>query len=127
MTNKQDFYEYIKASFFTDLTINFEAFKESMIHALPIFGELEVDIIPNEDGTKTVIFFDVDEAQFVLAPEGVTMGDVDTRMTTRALTLHLDEEDVITIVEHGFNIFTPANKDKVLLFASFIGKKINFN
>lgn len=127
MTNKQDVYGMVKDTFFTDLTINFHAFKDSMMHALPIFGELEVDIVPNEDGTKTVIFFDVDEAEFVLAPEGVSMGDVDTRMATRALTLHVDEHDAVTIVEHGFKIFTPANKEKVLLFASFIGKKINFN
>lgn len=125
--NRNEFYEQIKNDFFTNGTFDFEGFKSMVTSALPIFGELETEITPNEDGSKTVIFFDVDEAQVVIAPEGVSMGDIDTRMTTRALTLHLDENDVISLVEHGFGIFTPANKENVLLLASFIGKKIDFN
>lgn len=121
---RNEFYEQIKTDFFTQLTADFEGFKSMITSALPIFGELDTEIKHNEDGTKTIDFYDVDEADFVIAPKGVD--EVDTNMTSKALTIHLDKDDVITIVEHGFAIFTPANKQNVLLLASFIGKKIEF-
>lgn len=123
---RQDFYNAIRDDFFENRTADFELFKSMVRGAAPIFGELKVEITEKEDGGKKIEFIDVDEAQFVLAPEGVDTDEVDTSMTTTALIIHLDKENVIQVVEHGFKIFTRANKSSVLLYAGLIGKKIDF-
>lgn len=126
--DRKEFFEAIKDDFFdNDLVVDFESFKDMLRAAVPVFGVLATETIEKEDGGKQIKFIDIDEADFVIAPEGVTdIEDVDTDMTTTILTLHLNEANVITIVEHGFGIFTPANKEKVLLYASFIGKEMVF-
>lgn len=124
--DRKAFFEQIKDGFFNDLSADFESFKSMISAAAPVFGRLETEIKEKEDGGKTVTFIDVDEADMVLAPEGVEEDEIDTDMSTIVMTIHLNEDNVIKIVEHSFGIFTPANKDQVLLYASLIGKKISF-
>lgn len=122
---KNNTYEQIKADISTNNILELERFKELITYMLPIHGELEVDKHTKENGSQTLIFFDVDETQFVIVPEDVN--EVDTRMATRVLTLHLNQHDVVTMVEHGFDDFTLENKEKVYLFNNLLEKKVDFN
>lgn len=123
---RTEFFEHIRDDFFSDLSADFEGFKSMIASALPVFGELKTEIIDKKNDWKSIRFIDVDEADLVFTPEGVDPSEVNTDMTTTITTLHLDENNVIKAVEHGFGLFTPANKNHVLLLASFIGKKITF-
>lgn len=123
---RKEFFDHIKEDFFEELTADFEGFKNMVHSVLPVFGTLETNITENEDGGKKIQFIDVDHADMVFAPKGIDPNEVNTDMTTTVMTLHLNEQNTIQIVEHGMHLFTPANKEKVLLLASFIGKKITF-
>jgi hypothetical protein len=123
--DREDFFNAIKDDFFKELTMNIEDFKATLPGVIPIFGELETEILEKARG-KAIRFIDRDDAQIVLAPEGIDLDEVDTDMSTVALVVHLDKDDIITMVEHSFGIFTPANKSEVLFYASLIGKKISF-
>lgn len=124
--DRYDFYEHIRDNFFNNLTADFEKFKQMIIASAPIFGTLRVDITETEEGGKVISFIDVDEADAVFAPEGVDVDEINVDMTVTVVTLHLSTDNIIEVVEHGFNLFTPKNKDNVLLYASLIGKKIEF-
>jgi septum formation inhibitor-activating ATPase MinD len=123
---RKEFFKAIAEGYFEDLTTDLQGMKDMISSAVPVFGTLEVEIEDKDTGGKKLTFIDRDDADLVLAPEGIDTDEVDTDMTTTIITIHLDEHDVIRIVEHGFNIFTPANKNFVLLYASLIGKKILF-
>jgi hypothetical protein len=125
--DRKEFYEHIKNDFFIERTANIEAFKIMVTSAAPVFGKLETEIEGKENGGRVIRFIDRDEADIVMAPEGVDTSEVNTDMSTVVMTLHLDEEDTIVVVEHGFKIFTRANKEQVLLYSSLIGKKISFD
>jgi hypothetical protein len=124
---RQEFFNAIKDGYFEDLTTDFVGLMEMINGALPVFGTLATEVTEKEDGGKKITFIDVDEAQFVVTPEGVNVDDINTDMSTTLMTLHLDKNHVIRIVEgHGFHMFTPANKKHVLFVSSLIGKEVTF-
>lgn len=127
--NRNEFFHAITESFFKDLTTDFTGLCEMINGALPVFGMLAVKVEDMEDGDKRITFIDKDDADFVITGEGVSqeeLDDLDTDMTTTVVTLYLDKEDKISIVDHSMNLFTPANKNHVLFLASLIGKKVLF-
>jgi hypothetical protein len=121
---RREFFEKIKEDYFNDLTCEFKDFKEMVCGVLPVFGVLEIEYNRVSDHEKIIIFKDVDEAMFVIGPEGydVTLEDLD--MSGQVMKITMDGENVIHLVEHGVRMFTPANKDTVLFLGSIIGKKL---
>lgn len=118
------FFEAIKDSFFEEVSADIDDFKKMVKGAMPVFGTLEMVIKDTEEG-KTITFIDHDEADIVIGPEGVNMDEINTDMTTELMTLTLDQEGIVKTVSHGISgFFTQANKEQVLLLASFIGKRI---
>ena len=121
---RRDFFEKIKEDYFNDLTCEFKDFKEMVCGVMPVFGVLEVEYNRISDHEKVIIFKDIDEAMFVIGPDGydVTLEDLD--MSGQVMKITMDGENVIHLVEHGVRMFTPANKDTVLFLGSIIGKKL---
>lgn len=127
--SRNEFFHAIAESFFKDLETDLDGLRDMIRGALPVFGTLETEITEKEDGGKYIRFIDRDEAQFILVGEGVDpeeLEDVDTDMSCIVIGLHVSKENKITIIEHTMQLFTPANKNSVLLCASLIGKKIDF-
>ena len=123
--DRKEFFKAIKDSFFEEKVTEFEAFKIMVKAALPVFGTLETNIEEHEDGKKTIQFIDRDEADIVVGENELDTYDLNTDMSTFVMQLTLDDKGIVETVEHGIQgLFTPANKDKVLLLASFIGKRI---
>jgi hypothetical protein len=121
---RREFFEKIKEDYFNGLTCEFKDFKEMVCGVMPVFGVLEVEYNRISDHEKVIIFKDIDEAMFVIGPEGcdVTLKDLD--MSGQIIKITMDGENVIHLVEHGVRMFTPANKDTVLFLGSIIGKKL---
>ncbi|QST02555.1 hypothetical protein IMZ31_24200 (plasmid) [Pontibacillus sp. ALD_SL1] len=124
--NREQFFEAIKDGFFKEQKADLEGFKQMVKGALPVFGTLETTITDLSDG-KTITFIDRSEADMIYAPEGVDAEDVNTDMSSVIMELNVDTEGVIKTVSHGIQgLFTPSNKESVLLLASLVGKKIDF-
>ncbi len=70
---------------------------------VPIFGDTEVQIKDN----------------------AISIIDDDDDMTSVVFKAYLNEEHKIYSIEHGYNIFTPANKEAVIATASLIGERID--
>jgi hypothetical protein len=121
---RREFFEKIKEDYFKDLTCEFKDFKEMICGVMPVFGVLEIEYVRISDHEKVIIFKDIDEAVFVIGPDGydVTLEDLD--MSGQIMKITMDGENVIHLVEHGIRIFNPANKDTVLFLGSIIGKKL---
>jgi hypothetical protein len=125
--NRREFFQKIKEDYFNDLTCEFKDFKEMVCGVMPVFGVLEIEYVRVSDHEKVIIFKDIDEAMFVIGPEGsnVTLEDLeDLDMSGQIMKITMDGENVIHLVEHGVRMFTPANKDTVLFLGSIIGKKL---
>lgn len=124
---RKEFFEAIRDSFFEEQSVDLEGFKSMVQGAMPIFGTLEVVMEEGEKIGKTLTFIDNDKADFVIHSKDVNLDEVDTDMSTVVMKLTLDENCIIKTVSHDIGgFFTPANKELVLLLASFIGKKITF-
>ena len=93
---------------------NLDDFTKIVKHIFPIFGTLEVEIIKDEDGYNLKY---IDKDIYFLE-------DKEIDMSTSVLNLSLNNEGVIDVIEHSYQIFTPANKNEVMFCASIIGKKI---
>lgn len=125
--NRKEFYEVIKNDFFEERTASFSDFKHMLRGAIPVFGTLETSIEEGENGKKTITFIDNDKADVVIGPKNVNIDEVNMDMSTIIMKLNLNKEGTIETVSHNIGgFYTPANKENVLLFASFIGKKITF-
>lgn len=123
---RSEFFEAIKDDFFNERTADFESFKSMVNGAMPVFGTLETTLEDNENG-KIITFIDNDKADLVISDADINVDEVETDMSTILMKLTLNKDGVIETVSHGIHgLFTPANKEKVLLLASFIGKKITF-
>lgn len=126
--NKLDFYAHIKDGFFDNLTADLNDFKEMIRTALPVFGVMKTMVKPNEDGTMTITFIDeASIADYIYPEPGEPAIALNADSSTIMLTIHLNKNNKITIVEHNFGMFTTANKEEVLLMASLIGKNISFD
>ncbi|MED2737584.1 hypothetical protein [Bacillus toyonensis] len=123
---RKDFFNAIRDSFFEELSVDLDSFKGMIQGAMPIFGSLESITEDNEDGGKTITFIDKHKADIIIGNKETDIDDVDTDMSTIVMQLTLNENGVIGTVSHSMGLFTRANKDQVLLLASFIGKKITF-
>lgn len=93
---------------------NLDDFTKIVKHIFPIFGILEVEIIKSEDEYNLKY---IDKDIYFLE-------DKEVDMSTGVLNLSLNNEGVIEVVEHNYQIFTPANKNEAMFCASIIGKKI---
>lgn len=123
---RKDFFNAIKDGFFEELSVDLNSFKGMIQGAMPIFGTLETNIENNEDGGKTITFIDNHKADIIIGNTEANIDDVDTDMSTTVMQLTLNGNGVIGTVSHSMRLFTRANKEQVLLLASFIGKKITF-
>lgn len=119
------FFERIRDDYFSKLECNFEGLKEMISGAMPVFGMLETDIIPLKN-RKMIVFKDIHHAMFSIAPEGYEVTEEDTDMSGTILSLTLNNDNIIDLVDHGIKMFTPANKETVLFLGGLIGKKITF-
>lgn len=124
--DKKEFFEKIKETYFEELTCDFEDFKTMLYGAIPVFGELETKITEKED-EKIIVFRDIDSADAAFVSEGYKLDESDLDMSGTIMTLTLDKDNVIKLVENNAGgLFTKANKDIVLFLGSLIGKKIKF-
>lgn len=123
---KQDFFKFLLNDFFEERTCSIKDLTNTIEMIMPVFGSIDVKVEEKEYGEKSVTFIDKDESMAVIAPKGVEIPDEMLDMSTTILRLTVDKENKITIVEHGLNIFTPANKEIGVFQLSLIGKKIKF-
>lgn len=102
------FFECLTHDFYTDRTIGLSQLEYMIKMICPIIGELKTDITEEEDST-TIQFFDVH-------------GDIRASI----MTLHLDDNGVISLVQHSFTTFSLENKNAVLFYASLVGKNLEY-
>ena len=88
----------------------------------PIFGELKIN--KEEIGNGYIIKYIDYDVCYIDKLENGTQINKEIDMSSTVLNLELDTEGNIKIVNHNYQIFTPANKLEVLFTASLIGKKI---
>ncbi|WP_088362363.1 hypothetical protein [Bacillus cereus] len=121
---RKEFFNAIRDGFYEELSVDLNGFKGMIQDAMPIFGTLETVIEDNEDGGKTITFTDKHKADIIIGTKETNIDDVNTDMSTIVMQITLNENGVIGTVSNSMRLFTRANKDQVLLLASFIGKKI---
>lgn len=91
------------------------------LSAYPIFGELEVVVTETDDGYGYKIEVkDLEVCEYIDEDGNKNVED----MKCNIVTMFTDKEGIIGCIEHGFGVFTRANKDLVIHTANFIGKKI---
>lgn len=98
--------------------LTFDEYKKYLT-AYPIFGELKVKVTNVDDGYKIEVR-DKDICEYADSEGNRKVKD----MSCNVVTMFTDKEGVINAIEHGFGIFTKANKDLVIHTANFIGKQI---
>jgi hypothetical protein len=121
---KREFLQHIQDDFFEDLNINLEGLKDFVKKAFICFGTIEVEEEIDEDGDRVLTFIDNDSADVVCAPEGVNVSDIDTSMRSVLCKICIEDDGSISMIEHGFGLFTSANKENILMAAFMIGKKV---
>lgn len=90
----------------------------------PVFGYLEVYLKEEEGGYK-LEYTDRDISKIVVPnSDGEETEEREIDMSTRVLTLNLNENGVIKTIDHSYHLFTPANKREVVFCMYLINKKI---
>lgn len=122
--SKRDFFNLVRDDYFENLEIDVEGLESMLQTVIPVFGKLETVIIEDEE-KKKIEFIDNDHADVIFHPDGVNPEEIDTDMSNTLVTLYLDKENTINIVEHSMGMVTPANKDAFLWNGWLIGKKVS--
>jgi len=120
---KKEFYEKVRDTYFTEASCTLEEFKKMLTGAMHVFGELETEVEEKEDET-VIRFIDRDEADLTFAPEECELTKEDLNMSCEIMTLYLDKDGTIKLLENNIGLFTEANKETVLFLGSLIGKQI---
>jgi len=125
---KQEFLKHIQDDFFEDLRIGMEGLKDFVKKAFICFGTLEVkDEGLDADGDRVLRFIDNDSAAMVVSLKGEDIPELseeDLDMSSTLCKIYIDTKGVICGIDHGFNYFTTANKENILMAAFMIGKKV---
>ena len=122
--NKQDFFNLVRDGYYEKQKINIDEFCKMYSSVTPIFGVLKTEIEKLEDNTTKITFIDEDICDYCINSKGEEVDEV-IDMSSIAMVMYLDENNIINAVQHGMSMFTPANKDLALFCGSLIGKKIN--
>ena len=120
---KKEFLNEIRDGYYELQTATLENFCQMFKKVHPIFGEQKTKIEKIEDGSTKISFIDEDIYDSCIDAKGEEINEV-VDMSTVALTLYINEDNVVNTIEHGLSIFTPANKDLILFYGSLVGKRI---
>jgi hypothetical protein len=87
----------------------------------PIFGDMQIHVTHEADGGYKIRVVDHEVGAY-----NITEGKYDETedMSCTVVIMNTDKAGKITVIQHGYNLFTPANKQHVIHTAHFIGKTI---
>lgn len=125
--------KHILDRYYENEIIEMDELKQIIKIAIPIFGELEIEIKDDEDSNGSKIYFyDIDEITTVLRPnedgeliEVELSKEESEKVSSKSViaSIYTNDKNEIVFIDCGNNgFFTTANKDMVLAVGGLIGK-----